>query len=115
MFDDLDDIEPETVVDGQPEVFSDGKVHVLARECQTCVFRQGNLMRLTAGRVAGMVKAAIRDDSVITCHSTLYREGQQKAACRGFVDRHGDKVFTLRLARVMDIITEIDPPTKETK
>lgn len=69
-------------------VYRDGAIHVVAEMCPTCVFRPGNLMGLAPGRLAGMVADAIADDSTIVCHSTLYRDDVQHAACRGFFDRH---------------------------
>jgi hypothetical protein len=72
-------------------VYRDGKVHVCAVMCATCVFRPGNLMSLPPGRLASMVSEAVANESCIPCHSTLpyppyYSEGQ--AVCRGFFDRH---------------------------
>jgi hypothetical protein len=67
-------------------VFRDGYVHVLDRQCDTCIFRPGNLMRLRKGRVKEMVEGATRNDSCIPCHSTLY--SGQEAVCRGFFDRY---------------------------
>jgi hypothetical protein len=70
-------------------VFRNGKVHIMAEMCSTCVFRPGNLMDLEPGRVAGMVRDAKASDSTIVCHSTLYLSGKpQHAGCRGFFDRH---------------------------
>jgi len=67
------------------KVFRDGKVHVAARMCDTCIFRPGNLMSLQEGRVESMVRQATRNESCITCHETL--SGFQ-AVCRGFFDRY---------------------------
>ena len=67
------------------KVFRDGKVHVRACMCSTCIFRPGNLMRLEAGRVKQLVRDATRADSCIPCHETLSRK---QAVCRGFFDRH---------------------------
>jgi hypothetical protein len=95
-----------------PPPFRDGKVHVLSEKCSTCVF-DGH-MHLRKGRLAGMVRESIEEDSAITCHQTLpYGDydvpGQ--ALCRGFADLHGDKVTPIRLARGMGIIEEQAPPT----
>lgn len=83
--------------------YSDGRIHVMAEMCPTCVFRPGNLMGLVPGRLAGMVAEAKRGDSAITCHSTLYGQSEQEAVCRGFFDRHA--TVPLRLAAVMDLVT----------
>ena len=92
--------------------YRDGRVHVLGEMCATCVFRPGNLMALRAGRLRGMVDNALRDDSAITCHSTLYRDDVQPAVCRGFFDRHAADVLPLRAARMFDVLAEDPPPPK---
>lgn len=93
--------------------YAGGRVHVMSVECSTCVFRPGNLMRLPAGRLAGMVRSALDDDSAITCHSTLYEQAPQEGVCRGFFDRYGRDSLALRLAIALNVITFIDP-LKET-
>ena len=65
--------------------FRNGKVHVLSEQCKTCIFRPGNLMQLSRGRVKEMVRLSKKTESYIVCHSTL--EGDT-AVCRGFFDRH---------------------------
>jgi len=67
------------------QVFRDGYIHVLERQCDTCIFRRGNLMRLSRGRVAEMVRTATANDSCIPCHETL---GPAPAVCKGFFDRY---------------------------
>lgn len=67
-------------------IYRDGKVHVCAEMCPTCVFRPGNLMHLEPGRLREMVDRARKDESTIVCHSTLYTD--ERAACRGFFDRY---------------------------
>ena len=88
-----------------------GKVHVLADQCGTCIFRPGNLMRLTPGRVKGMVDDARANESAIVCHATLYRDDVQQAVCRGFYDRY--ETQPLQVAKRLELI-ELDPvPPKE--
>jgi hypothetical protein len=77
-------------------VWSDdlGGVLVLDRMCSTCIFRPGNLMHLSPGRVKSMVDSTrpSRDHrsqpqaSHITCHATLHTPGVHPAMCRGFYD-----------------------------
>jgi hypothetical protein len=88
--------------------FRDGKVHVCADLCSTCVFRKGNLMQLASGRVRQMVDESVKNDSAITCHKTLGKQGE-RAICRGFYDRHKDNVVPLRLAQHLDLIVEDKP------
>lgn len=90
-------------------VYRDGKVHVMAEKCSTCIFRGGNLMHLESGRVKGMVEEAVAAESVIVCHQTLdaYGDNRDNAACRGYTDAYGDRVSTLRLAQALGIIEEV--------
>lgn len=88
-------------------VFRAGRVHVLARMCDTCIFRPGNLMELCPERVEDMVQQAIRDESTIVCHSTL---DTKQACCRGFFDRH--KTQPLQIAERLGLVTYQEPPAK---
>lgn len=81
-------------------IFRDGKVHVMAAMCKTCIFRSWNLMHLDTGRVSGMVKMAKDDGSAIICHSTL--DTDSHAVCRGFYDRH--ETLPLRIAKTMECL-----------
>jgi len=76
--------------------FRDGKVHVMRRMCDTCIFRPGNLMQLSEGRVESMVEQATELQSCIPCHETL--SGKQ-AVCHGFFKLHA--TMPLRLAQAM--------------
>jgi hypothetical protein len=84
--------------------YHDGRVFVCEAMCATCIFRPGNLMRLPAGRVRGMVDQSLANDSAIICHSTL--DGQ-RAVCRGFFDRHETR--PLQLAKQLDMIRLVAP------
>lgn len=90
--------------------FRDGKVHVCKEMCSTCIFRPGNLMDLEPGRVAGMVKSATKNDSAITCHSTL--SGDQ-AVCKGFFDKHATQ--PLQVAERLNMIEWVEPPSLKDK
>jgi hypothetical protein len=96
--------------DGVPDhnVFRDGKVHVCAERCSTCIFRPGNLMHLKRGRVKKMVTEAVANDSCIPCHQHLRRYGctTGDAVCRGFYDRH--KTMPLQLAERLGLIEEVE-------
>lgn len=88
--------------------FREGRVHVLSRRCDTCVFRAGNLMSLRAGRLKELVEENLAADTAFACHETLNAD---EALCRGFVDRYADRVSALRLAQVVPGVTcEVDPP-----
>jgi len=71
------------------DVYRNGKVHVLRRQCPTCIFFPGNRMDLEPGRVEGMVAQCERTQGCIPCHSTTFRQDPQgEAVCKGFFDRH---------------------------
>ena len=94
---------------GPANNFRDGRIHVCSEMCSTCIFRPGNLMRLTSGRVRQMVDDAKRDESCITCHATLGTDAN--AICRGFFDRF--KTQPLQIAERLGLIEEVPPPKKE--
>lgn len=84
-------------------VFRNGKVHVQAAMCDTCIFRPGNLMQLQPGRVASMVEQATEAQSCIPCHKTTHGQDKRgEAVCRGFYERHATP--PLLLARALDRI-----------
>jgi hypothetical protein len=84
--------------------YRDGRIHVLADRCATCVFRPGNLMRLEPGRLADLVESNRAADSALTCNSTLYRDDVEPAVCRGYFDAYGDDSTPLRLAVALDVV-----------
>lgn len=90
------------------KIYREGKIHVCAEKCPTCIFRPGNIMQLDAGLVKRMIKRALKHDSAITCHDTI---GESEAICRGFFDLHKYDVAGLRLAIAMDTIAEVRPQT----
>jgi len=47
------------------------KTRLLTRQCDTCVFRPGNLMHLGPGRLHDPVGEATRQQSFVVCHKTL--------------------------------------------
>lgn len=94
-------------------IFRDGTVHVLDRECATCIFRPAT-RPVDGRRVAGMV-ADTMDESgaTVVCHSTLYRaEPPEHAICRGWWDRLAHRDPILRLAQAFDRITYQPEPEK---
>ena len=74
---------------------TDEGVRVQGEECDTCIFKKGNVMFLRGGRVRDMVDASIEANSAIVCHETL--EGE-RSVCRGFFNRYGDRTIMCRLA-----------------
>lgn len=94
-------------------IYRDGKIHVLSEECATCIFKPHS-RPVDGARVAGMVRDAKDEDgATVVCHSTLYRDEEpQHAICRGWYDRLGDRDNVLRIAKAMDVIEEVPPPSK---
>lgn len=91
-------------------VYHSGKVHIKAEKCETCIFRPGNLMHLTPGRVKDMVETSIAEGGGITCHKTLpyaREQAEQQATCRGFYDAHADRVPAFALAKAIGAIEEV--------
>jgi hypothetical protein len=88
-------------------VYRNGRVHVLTKRCATCVFRPGNLMSLSPGRLRDLIDDNREADSALTCHETLMIDEQ--AICRGFFDLD-PKTQPLQVAERIGIITFVEPP-----
>ena len=89
---------------------TDAGLRVCSQMSSTCIFRPGNLMHLRPGRRGGMVRGSLRDDSFIPCHKTLDGE---RAVCRGFYDRFGDRTLGCRVGTIIGVIW-LDPDTPQT-
>lgn len=92
--------------------YRNGKIHVMAEMCSTCIFRPHNQMDLVPGRVRQMIDEAKETESYIPCHTTIpIAGGDNTAVCRGFFDKHPTP--PLMLAKDMGII-EYDEPKELT-
>lgn len=100
-------VDPPVIGGRSGNAFRDGKVHVLADKCATCIFRAGNLMHLRPGRLAEMVNTSVAEGGAIVCHKTL-GDDVDDAVCRGFHDAYGNQVPALRLATALDLVVEDD-------
>lgn len=105
--------EDEDLEDQGFNAFRDGKVHVLADKCGTCIFRPGNLMHLQAGRVKEMVEESIAHQTAVVCHSTLPHTGNDQAVCRGFWDSYREKSQPLQMAERLGVVAYDPVPKKE--
>lgn len=84
-----------------------GRVRLMAERCETCIFRPGNAMHLSSGRVREMVRDARANDSAIICHHTL-NECEQ-AVCRGFYDLADDgPTAPLQIATRLDMLEIVE-------
>ena len=91
-------------------VYRDGRVHVMAEMCDTCIFRPGNAMHLARGVLHALVRDALDADSAIVCHQTLYpgeEHNAGNAVCRGFFDRYATPPLTL--ARELGVLRTVAP------
>lgn len=104
-----------------PEPYRDGRVHVMAEKCSTCVFRPGNVMHLPPGRLKELTDHVQESGAPFSCHQTLPYAGAEHvefyggaALCAGAVENYGDDSPQIQLARALDVITYVDPaPEKE--
>ena len=88
-------------------VYREGRVHVLAEKCATCIFRPHE-RPVDGARVAGMVRDT-KDNpgATVVCHHTICGEGEPaNAICRGWWERFADGDPILRLAQASGIVTE---------
>jgi hypothetical protein len=87
------------------------KTRLLSRQCATCIFRSGNPMHLTPGRLRELVAQARGAAGYIICHCTLPAyagPGAKPAVCRGFADRYS--TWQLQLITRLWGFVEVDPP-----
>ena len=87
------------------------KTRLLARQCETCIFRSGNPMHLAPGRLKQMVDTAFAAGSYVICHDTLpYAEhpDTKPAICRGFADRY--TTWRLQVIARLFGFVEVPPP-----
>jgi hypothetical protein len=102
-----DDEGPDRLSVGDPVL---GKTRLLAEECATCIFKPGNLMHLSPGRLRQMVTEARGDAGYIICHSTLPYACSPipPAICRGFADRY--TTWQLQVIERLWGFIEVEPP-----
>lgn len=73
-------------------VYRDGKIHVCAKLCETCIFKPDSPLRQTP-----IIDQAVKDNTAVVCHATLDTPNQ--SVCRGFYENH--HTLPLVLARAM--------------
>jgi hypothetical protein len=88
-----------------------GKTRLLAQECDTCIFKPGNPLHLSPGRLRQLVTKARGDAGYIICHSTLPYANSPipPAICRGFADRY--RTWQLQIIQRLWGFVEVPPPT----
>jgi hypothetical protein len=94
-----------------------GKPRLLSRQCETCIYRPGNLMHLSTGRLKSMTEDACREGCQgVICHDTLDYGGNPEfggALCRGFYDNFGSRNGFIRIIERLGGFDEVDPPKAE--
>lgn len=75
-----------------------------SRQCETCIFRPGNLMHLRTGRLKDVVESNLSTGTLLTCHETTHGQAEEQVMCRGFFDQYGKKV---NVKRVMDRVAAL--------
>ncbi|MBK3624329.1 hypothetical protein JHN59_05635 [Streptomyces sp. MBT49] len=88
-------------------------VRVCTEKCTTCIFRPGNLMDLTPGRLAQMIRDAIANEGHIVCHSTLGTDAS--AICAGYAAHPRGRAASLALRLVRAGVLTIQPVTPAAK
>lgn len=102
------------MTDHAAEVASHGEIRICESRCTTCIFKPGNLMHLSPGRLAAMTREALECEGHIVCHSTL--DHSRAAICRGYADlpQAQQRSLALRYGAALNILTFITPqPTQD--
>jgi hypothetical protein len=86
------------------------KTRLLARECDTCIFKPANPMHLEPGRLKQLLTQARGEAGYIICHSTLPYAASPvpPAICRGFADRY--HTWQLQVIQRLWGFVEVQPP-----
>lgn len=87
-----------------------GKTRLLARQCDTCIFRPRNPMHLEPGRLHDLVAEARSQQTFIVCHDTLpaVNPHAAPAICRGFHNRYTTQALQI-IGRLWGFL-EVEPP-----
>lgn len=100
----------------QAEPYRDGRVHVMAEKCSTCVFRPGNPMSLRPGQLKDLTDHVQETGVPFSCHQTLPYAGAEHIAfyggaalCAGAVANYAAGSPQMQLALAMDVVTYVDP------
>lgn len=97
---------------------STGAVNVMARRCDTCIYRRAMRRAIGGGRIDALIADALARDGHVVCHQTL-REYQGPdgalpfAICHGFATAH-PACAALRAADAFAGVRYIEPVTAAT-
>lgn len=97
---------------------TDGKLLVLSRPCDTCIFAPGNRMHLEKGRLAGMIQECRERQTFIPCHETMEIEEDDDGEthgegpiCNGFYEKWGGYSQLVRIFERLGSVRLVDPDT----
>lgn len=79
------------------KVYRDGKLHILAEPCVTCIF--GANRPVDTERVRGMLAECIKENTIVPCHEWM--DTKTPVVCRGLWNT--GKVAILQLAERMGV------------
>lgn len=99
----------------QPWDHEVGKVRVLSRRCDTCIFWPDDRSAVDQKVAQEVIQRNLDNDALLNCHSTL-REVLPDfgpAVCAGFWASHKRRVRAARFALAFIGIIRVDPPTDE--
>lgn len=94
---------------------SNGKVRVLRKRCETCIFRPGQRELFGPERIDEIIERNVQVGALLTCHSTLTYGPNPNfgpAACAGFWIRYRRLVLAGVIATSIGIVRPM-PPIKE--
>ena len=117
---DGDDLEPEDDGYQPPSAFNQatGKLYLASGQCHDCVFaKAGRCLDLGPGRLKELAGDLRARDDFLLCHNTyapLGPPGAQPAICRGYFDAFGVEITAIRMAKILGLLVEIDPPAGPT-
>lgn len=110
------DLEPEDDGYQKPSALNPatGKLYLASDQCHDCVFaKAGRCLDLGPGRLKELAGDLRRRDDFLLCHNSyepLGPVGAQPAICRGFFDAYGVEITAIRMAKILGLLVEIDPP-----
>ena len=84
--------------------FRNGKVHVCAVMCESCIYRPGS-----GAYQSPIIEAAVKEGTAVICHKTL--DTPENAVCAGFHANHRTPV--LHMAEHMGIVVKVQLPKEE--
>lgn len=89
-------------------VWDDNKVHVLKRQCATCIFWPDERAAVGAERRDGMLKACQNEDTIVPCHEWM--DTKTPVVCRGLFNQRevGPGIAVLQIAERLGFVVYDD-------